>query len=588
MTALLEAVLAAVGSGQSSTAPSLDPLNDIAWSSAFWAEDPDWTPPSSGSGVASWRNAGSGSAATQATGSAQPTYRSSYANLGGKPALEFDGGDYLAFGLSPALTNPHTVFAVVFVDPTNTVTEQSITGDAFSGRPRFGWSANAWLISDATTTVQSTAAAFAPGPHTVCATFTSTTDSVTVDGETVASGAAGNAAQFETPRIGAFRTGLNPLRGAVAFIGYYQGDMSAEDRASLETWARAHYGTPNVATASSGKLTTFSGSPAILVKDVDLPYTAWPYGNLHYDSVRDKLWLVYTAGATHTSGDRECFFRTINPTTNAVSARVSVSTSGVPSVCHGATIDKDGDYVLLMDGPGGYKVVRSTDGGATWLAGVVIADSGGTPLGVRQNSPCFLTSSGALLTFSSPNSTAVARFVARSTDDGATWARSNDLATGASLEGAFMEYNGTIVVFVRPSLSAAPYTATENATYYTSTDDGVTWAGPYTSFSMADFNNNPAAIVKHADAGVYEIFYGSRKDSAVDSKPSIYQAVTTGPLAKWGQWRQTTRLAAGLATLTGPDFGYVAAARVGSSVFVLWYDGSAGDTAIYFMKGTRP
>lgn len=61
-----------------------------------------------GSSVSAWADqSGNGRHVTQGTGSAQPTFVSSVAGLGGRPALSFDGGDRLvssAFDLSNTLS----------------------------------------------------------------------------------------------------------------------------------------------------------------------------------------------------------------------------------------------------------------------------------------------------------------------------------------------------------------------------------------------------------------------------------------------------------------------------------------------------
>lgn len=76
------------------------------------------TAASDGGAVAGWRDSGPyGYHVTQSTGSSQPKYRKSVAALGGRPGIEFDGGDTLSrFIGSPVLANltTYTIY-VVFV-----------------------------------------------------------------------------------------------------------------------------------------------------------------------------------------------------------------------------------------------------------------------------------------------------------------------------------------------------------------------------------------------------------------------------------------------------------------------------------------
>jgi hypothetical protein len=66
---------------------------------------------SDGDAVGTWTDSsGNGYDATQATGSAKPTYKTNI-TLAGKPVVRFDGGDYLASS-APTDANGQTVIAV--------------------------------------------------------------------------------------------------------------------------------------------------------------------------------------------------------------------------------------------------------------------------------------------------------------------------------------------------------------------------------------------------------------------------------------------------------------------------------------------
>lgn len=585
----------ALGAVAQNSGAAYDPLS-LAWRAAYWAEDPSWTPPSDGAAVSSWADAtGGGSTATQGTGSLQPVFRTSHAGLNGRPAVDFNE-DYMRVTLAAAaITQPHTVFVVTYVTPsgdtTTTALDGAFFGDSFASRVRVGFDAGQWqwLLDDSAS--PQFADNFSPGPHALAAIFRSASDTLLVDGQTAISASAGNQTSFDDPYIGARSAGGTPLVGAIAFIGFFEGELPEADLNDLLAWSRSHYGTPAPEVATQALLTTFTGSPVELIQEPGLPYTAFPYGNVWYDEARDKICIVYTAGSTHTASDRTVYFRTIDPADDSLSTRVQVVAT-TPALAHGAGMAANGDYVVpAPQGAGSYKIHVSTDGGATWdTTGYPFSytDEGTAQLG---NNSCFLTSTGALLTYSYGSSPTDPRFVSRSTDNGVTWTASNaiDATLGdGTLESAFMEHGGRIFCYLRSGVSSAPYTTSVVGKYVVSDDDGVTWDLPQVAPIIADQNNNPAAIIEHSDVGLFEIFYGSRKNHPSDSKPSIYQAITSGPMARYGDWRHTTRLVIGEATLTGPDFGYPAAVRVGTSVYLFWYDGVPGNTSIFMWKGTRP
>jgi len=118
-----------------------NPLS-IAWDHLFWAEDPAWTPPANGVGVASWRNSGvQAVAATQGTGANQPIYRANYAALANRPAIEFDGtDDFLDCAAGTARAQPNHVVLVGYLSPTagNTPTpiDSSVSTTRHLMRPR--------------------------------------------------------------------------------------------------------------------------------------------------------------------------------------------------------------------------------------------------------------------------------------------------------------------------------------------------------------------------------------------------------------------------------------------------------------------
>ena len=81
-------------------------------------------------------------------------------------------------------------------------------------------------------------------------------------------------------------------------------------------------------------------------------YTAWPYNNLHYDTTREKLWLVYTSGEAHLGAGKSVYYVEINTTTDtfgtpAVIAAAKTDPVVAGGTCHTAGICPNGDYAIV-------------------------------------------------------------------------------------------------------------------------------------------------------------------------------------------------------------------------------------------------
>ena len=114
-----------------------------------------------------------------------------------------------------------------------------------------------------------------------------------------------------------------------------------------------------------------------------------------------------------------------------------------------------------------------------------------------------------------------------------------------------------------------------------SDDDGVTWAAPTLGPNWWQMYNNPAAVVEHTDDELVEVFYGSRTGSI----SGLRRVLATFDDAAALDFSGDEFLYTGASS---KDFGYPAVARIGSKVYLVWYDGGAPDCDIWMAVGTRP
>ncbi len=240
------------GAAPVASAPEFNPLTAFAWAANYWASDPGWTNPGDGLGVSSWRDSVAAVNALQAVGANQPLYRASYAGLNGKPAIEFDGtNDYLLSTATLTLAQP---FSVVVIGKTDSTVAQSAatakTGGTLATLFRHStaatFAANAGTRLDGAATV--TTATFAVTTGVMFTSVLNNLSSKVIVGAATATGAAGTGAYTANPvLLGASgTTPTAPLDGAMAFVGFIAGDITAHGEwANLKAWATSFYGVPN-------------------------------------------------------------------------------------------------------------------------------------------------------------------------------------------------------------------------------------------------------------------------------------------------------------------------------------------------------
>lgn len=223
-----------------------DVLSAIDWEVAFYADD--ITGLADSDPVATWSDSsGNGLDATQGTSSKQPAYKAALAELDGQPAVQIDVGDAMrAPAFAAELVQPFTVVIVGrstngasygnFVDGAVSSIERVIVGASSSP-------GNSWRIY-ADGSVTSAEDSRDTAAHLFVANFGDDTDSLEIDGASVASGNAGAQSYARVQLFSDHEESSQFLAGAVGFVGVYDGLLSTQQKDDLLAWSQDKYGTP--------------------------------------------------------------------------------------------------------------------------------------------------------------------------------------------------------------------------------------------------------------------------------------------------------------------------------------------------------
>lgn len=219
-----------------------DPLADITWKAAFWADDPSWTNPGDGNPVTSWRDAGTeGVDPTQATASIKPTFRSSTASLNNRATVEFDAGDNLvSTNWGSSITGISGIFIVFDLDATGTV--QLFDGNDSGNRRGMYLDGGSWRLFCGTVQAGGTNDTNAHYADMKVGTTTSNLDDLNIDGASVISGVNSGTNNMDGIVIGSNYTGGGKIDGHIAFLGIKDGDWAGSELSDLRTWAASYYG----------------------------------------------------------------------------------------------------------------------------------------------------------------------------------------------------------------------------------------------------------------------------------------------------------------------------------------------------------
>lgn len=221
-------------------APSFDPLTAVTWHSAFFAEDPDWTPPADGAAVSQWDDgSGNGRHAIQATGANQPLYRAASAAMNNKPAVEaVDTTDSLAQTAYTAIAQP---FSLVFLGRLGTASAFMTDGLSGSGRITFvrgaaQWNPNAGYGGRVYGTGD-------PAVHLFEWIIDGANAKLFIDGTQVGSTETHGSNQcVGLTLFNRYSTDSAPGNRTLSFLGIYAGNWETETaRTDFKAWAALHY-----------------------------------------------------------------------------------------------------------------------------------------------------------------------------------------------------------------------------------------------------------------------------------------------------------------------------------------------------------
>jgi hypothetical protein len=190
---------------------------DLSYNSAYTDGDP----------VTTWVDKGSLSVnATQATGSAKPTYKAS-GGPGGSPYLKFDGGDNLFTGSAAftALAQPNIIAALGNVGTITTDAQIIVDGGTSTTRHAMGIATSAAIPPNGAVLASNTVRIGArPSDNrwdSWIATYNSPSSSLVISGTTILSSSDTGTAAPDALRIGSRFDGTSGLQGGLVDVIVY-------------------------------------------------------------------------------------------------------------------------------------------------------------------------------------------------------------------------------------------------------------------------------------------------------------------------------------------------------------------------------
>lgn len=194
---------------------------------------------SGGSGfVTKWYDqSGNGRDASQSTAASQPQLVLSA--IGGRPALQFSGAQYLLTSSFASSTSAQTINAVAERSANFTTAQWLLTSGGFKNS--FGWTTSTnTLVLSGTSNVNATASdnAF----HSLTGVINGASSVIQVDGTQTGVSVSGSASSGVIS-IGASNTGGGPLSGDVAEVFDWSSALSAAQIAAVHSSQSTYYGT---------------------------------------------------------------------------------------------------------------------------------------------------------------------------------------------------------------------------------------------------------------------------------------------------------------------------------------------------------
>lgn len=224
---------------------AFDVLADISWHSVFWTDGPNFVAEgyADSDPITVWPNETSEGDAFD--GATAPTYDAVAPLLNNAPAARFTGtGDkeVRVASFSSAPTQPYSIVVVAEKAAGGTgdqyicdSTQRTIIGEHTSGV--MGIFAGTWLLA---------ASEYNADEHLFVGVFNGASSEFLVDNTVVASGNAGTATPSTNFTIGNRYTpsaAANDYNGAIAFLGIYDGDITAHGQwSNFVSWVTTTYG----------------------------------------------------------------------------------------------------------------------------------------------------------------------------------------------------------------------------------------------------------------------------------------------------------------------------------------------------------
>lgn len=242
---------------QQQGAGPFNPETDITWHSLFWAEGTNMAAQgySDLDDVGTWPNETAESDLTQSTTLWRPHYEDSKATLNNKPAVQYDGSSTHLLTLTSWTADPgysSTYLTVVFVFTIDSATTSisylaSSSLTEASDRHQYWHQPNS---SNRIATYHGATQTDAVGGTTGAKFFrfrnisTTANDLGLINETQRIAGNAGTGTGFDALAVGNRATDrAREMNGAMAFVGIYEGDITADGSWSdFKTWVTDHYG----------------------------------------------------------------------------------------------------------------------------------------------------------------------------------------------------------------------------------------------------------------------------------------------------------------------------------------------------------